>query len=240
MRARGPRRTARRCRAARYAYSATANSTLSLAFDGTAIDLVGTKSLYGGIATVSIDGGAATDADFYGPATAHKQRIWSATGLSPGTSHADAHGHEPQEPLLARRQLLRRRVRRGGSAGAVGRLEILVPTVAPFFTTRGRKLMKGQSVRMPLLYSVLTVVFAVVVGLTLVQPNTGRYTAWNIAAHTMANVYWLGLVWAAVGIAWLLQRMEGVCLDAISPSRASPLPSQAPRCASLACPACDK
>ncbi len=45
---------------------------------------MGTKSLYGGIATVSIDGGTATDADFYGPATAHKQRIWSATGLAPG------------------------------------------------------------------------------------------------------------------------------------------------------------
>ena len=62
----------------------TSTATMTLAFDGTGIDLVGTKSLYGGIATVSIDGGAPQDADFYAATTMHKRRIWGVLGLSPG------------------------------------------------------------------------------------------------------------------------------------------------------------
>ncbi len=54
-------------------------------FDGTAIDLIGTLSPYGGIAEVSIDGAAPTDADFYGgAATSHKRRVWGVSGLSSG------------------------------------------------------------------------------------------------------------------------------------------------------------
>ena len=54
-------------------------------FDGTAIDLIGTLSPYGGIAEVSIDGGAPVDADFYGgAATSHKRRVWGVSGLVAG------------------------------------------------------------------------------------------------------------------------------------------------------------
>ncbi len=42
-------------------------------FDGTAIDLIGTLSPYGGIAEVSIDGAAPVDADFYGGAATSPQ-----------------------------------------------------------------------------------------------------------------------------------------------------------------------
>ena len=63
----------------------TAGATLSLSFTGTSIELVGTKSLYGGIATVSLDGGPPVDADFYAATTLHKQRVWGATGLGAGT-----------------------------------------------------------------------------------------------------------------------------------------------------------
>lgn len=37
------------------------------------------------------------------------------------------------------------------------------------------------------------------VSATLVQPDTGRFTAWNIAAHTFANLLWIGLVPASAG-----------------------------------------
>jgi hypothetical protein len=60
-------------------------ATMTLAFDGTSIDLVGTLSPYGGISTISVDGGAPTDANFYGgPLTLHKQRVWGVLGLGAG------------------------------------------------------------------------------------------------------------------------------------------------------------
>ncbi len=64
--------------------SGYATATALVKFDGTAIDLIGTKGRWGGIAEVSVDGGAYTLVDFYAPATAHQQVIWSACGLSAG------------------------------------------------------------------------------------------------------------------------------------------------------------
>ncbi len=83
--------------------SGYATATALVKFDGTAIDLIGTKSRCGGIAEVSVDGGAYTLVDFYAPATAHKQVIWSASGLSGRPPHRGDLCHGQTQPLLGRR-----------------------------------------------------------------------------------------------------------------------------------------
>ena len=83
--------------------SGYATATALVKFDGTAIDLIGTKSRWGGIAEVSVDGGAYTLVDFYAPATANQQVIWSATGLARRPPHRGDLFHGQTQPLLGRR-----------------------------------------------------------------------------------------------------------------------------------------
>lgn len=54
---------------------------------------------------------------------------------------------------------------------------------------------------------------ALLIGLTLVQPGTGRYEAWNISAHTVVNLAWLGAALAAAGIALLAPKDPGPRTD---------------------------
>jgi hypothetical protein len=65
-------------------YRYTNGGNAAVTFAGTSIDWVTTKGPVFGIARVSIDGGAGTDVDLYAATTAYKQKVWSATGLTPG------------------------------------------------------------------------------------------------------------------------------------------------------------
>lgn len=46
----------------------------------------------------------------------------------------------------------------------------------------------------------LFVVAVLIVALTLVQPDAGRFTPWNIAAHTAANLFWGAVAVGAAGL----------------------------------------
>ena len=49
-------------------------------------------------------------------------------------------------------------------------------------------------------YLLAFLVWIAIVGFTLVEKDVGRFSAWNIAAHTMANAVWVGLTLASVGL----------------------------------------
>jgi hypothetical protein len=50
-------------------------------------------------------------------------------------------------------------------------------------------------------------VMTVVVGLTLVQKDAGRYEAFNIAAHTLHGFYWIGVALAGASVGLLVRRL---------------------------------
>ena len=58
--------------------------SVTVDFTGTAISWINVKSPNYGIASVSLDGGAAVDVDLYSATTSWQQKVWSATGLSNG------------------------------------------------------------------------------------------------------------------------------------------------------------
>jgi hypothetical protein len=59
-----------------------AGETLTLPFRGTAIDWIGYRGPDAGIATVRIDGGAATEVDMYFPIATYQPVVFTATGLA--------------------------------------------------------------------------------------------------------------------------------------------------------------
>ncbi len=62
-----------------YKYTNTAGSFVTLAFNGTGLSLLATKSPSQGKALVSVDGGASVTVDLYRSATAYKQTVFSIT-----------------------------------------------------------------------------------------------------------------------------------------------------------------
>jgi len=71
------------------AASNVAGSTASFSFTGTAVSWIGVKCSLCGIASVSIDGGAATTVNTAGPASSNvtSEPVFSASGLAPDVSH---------------------------------------------------------------------------------------------------------------------------------------------------------
>ena len=90
----------------------TSGAVMVLRFDGTALDLIGTLSSFGGIATVSVDGGAPADIDFYGAVHEPQAACLGRLGPHRRSPHRPRHRHEPQERLLVGVQHLPRRLRR--------------------------------------------------------------------------------------------------------------------------------
>jgi beta-galactosidase GanA len=67
-------------------WSTQASASMTVTFTGTAVQWIGPKNTNGGIAAVSVDGGAATNVDTYTPAgKLFQQVLYTASGLSPGT-----------------------------------------------------------------------------------------------------------------------------------------------------------
>lgn len=52
------------------------------------------------------------------------------------------------------------------------------------------------------------VIATVLVGLTLVQPNTGRFTTWQVGAPPLRNLYWLGVVLGGASLGAMSQRLR--------------------------------
>ena len=65
-------------------YSTTAGARVNVAFEGTAVSLVGNRSASYGQAKVYVDGEFAETIDLRSASTAYRQRLWSVTGLTPG------------------------------------------------------------------------------------------------------------------------------------------------------------
>ncbi|SFJ53935.1 Glycosyl hydrolase family 26 [Paenibacillus sp. UNC496MF] len=65
-------------------YSGTTNDYYQLRFNGTRIELYGTKDAHHGIAAVSIDGGAETTVDFYAASRIDNTLIWTSQTLAAG------------------------------------------------------------------------------------------------------------------------------------------------------------
>ncbi len=65
-----------------YSYSTTA--AVTVAFDGTGIDWISTKSTIGGKALVSLDGSAPVTVDLYAPTKMNQQAAWGVSGLASG------------------------------------------------------------------------------------------------------------------------------------------------------------
>ena len=61
-------------------YSAT--GTMNVAFTGTAIDWIGYKGQYYGIARVRVDGGTPVLVDLYSPSWQFQTRLWGVGGLA--------------------------------------------------------------------------------------------------------------------------------------------------------------
>ena len=59
---------------------------MSVAFTGTAIDWIGYKGLYYGIARVSVDGGTPVLVDLYSPSWQFNTKLWGISGL-PNSAH---------------------------------------------------------------------------------------------------------------------------------------------------------
>jgi hypothetical protein len=59
----------------------TAGATLTLPFRGTAINWIGYRGPDAGIATVQVDGGAATEVDLFSPTPKYQPVVFAATGL---------------------------------------------------------------------------------------------------------------------------------------------------------------
>lgn len=66
------------------AYSEDSSSSVTVAFDGTRLDWLALTGPYYGIASVSIDGGPASDVDLYAPGFYGQTKVWSTGVLSPG------------------------------------------------------------------------------------------------------------------------------------------------------------
>ena len=66
-------------------WSATAGATASVQFNGSRIRLYGVKDTNEGIGTVSIDGGTASEVDFYAAHRAGDQLVWESPQVSSGT-----------------------------------------------------------------------------------------------------------------------------------------------------------
>jgi beta-galactosidase GanA len=67
-------------------FSTQAGASMTVTFTGTGVQWIGPKNTNGGIAAVSVDGGAATDVDTYDPyGKEFQQMLFSDTGLSAGT-----------------------------------------------------------------------------------------------------------------------------------------------------------
>jgi hypothetical protein len=62
--------------------TAAANESMTVPFRGTGISWVGYRGPDAGIATVQIDGGAATQVDLYAPAASYQPVVFTATGLA--------------------------------------------------------------------------------------------------------------------------------------------------------------
>jgi hypothetical protein len=62
--------------------AATAGETMTVAFRGTAVSWIGYRGPDAGIATVQIDGGAATQVDLYAASPSYQPIVFSSTGLS--------------------------------------------------------------------------------------------------------------------------------------------------------------
>ena len=62
-----------------------ANETMTVSFRGTAVNWIGYRGPDAGIASVSIDGGAATQVDMYSATSIYQPVVWSATGLADAT-----------------------------------------------------------------------------------------------------------------------------------------------------------
>ena len=58
-----------------------------MAFVGTRLDLVASKSTNYGIALVAVDGAEPVEVDFYNPVVAYKQVVWTSGTLTAGAHH---------------------------------------------------------------------------------------------------------------------------------------------------------
>ena len=67
------------------AYSTSSEATISLAFDGTAFELVSLTGPRYGIANVSVDGAAPFPVDLYSAGWLFGQKVFALEGLAPGT-----------------------------------------------------------------------------------------------------------------------------------------------------------
>ncbi len=67
-----------------YAHSRFTTASVTIAFEGTGIDWIGTKNGIGGKALVSLDGSSPVTVDLYSAVSMHQQMLWSASGLPYG------------------------------------------------------------------------------------------------------------------------------------------------------------
>ncbi|QHW32498.1 hypothetical protein GZH47_17900 [Paenibacillus rhizovicinus] len=65
-------------------YSGNTNDYYQVRFNGTRIELYGTKDVHHGIAAVSVDGGAETNVDFYASSRIDNTLVWSSPTLAAG------------------------------------------------------------------------------------------------------------------------------------------------------------
>ncbi|RYZ43487.1 MAG: hypothetical protein EOO71_03245 [Myxococcaceae bacterium] len=65
-------------------FSSTTNSTYVVRFNGTQAKLYGSVASHHGIATVSVDGGAAVDVDFYSATRQEQKLLWTSATLASG------------------------------------------------------------------------------------------------------------------------------------------------------------
>ncbi|MFP2909738.1 Ig-like domain-containing protein [Pyxidicoccus sp. 3LFB2] len=66
-------------------YASTTGASFSVRFSGTQVRLYGSAASHHGIASVSIDGGAAVDVDFYASTRQDQKLLWTSPLLSAGT-----------------------------------------------------------------------------------------------------------------------------------------------------------
>ena len=104
-----------------YQWTSTAGSTATVRFSGSQVTLFGVKEPWANIATVSIDGGAAVDVDFYAsPASSTVVQVYSSPALAEAT-------HTLVLTMTSRRNP----ASGGGSAITFDRAEILSGTTPP-------------------------------------------------------------------------------------------------------------
>ncbi|MFP2931714.1 cellulase family glycosylhydrolase [Pyxidicoccus sp. 3LG] len=65
-------------------FSSTTNASFAVLFDGTQVRFYGSAASHHGIATVSIDGGAAVDVDFYASTRQEQKLLWTSPQLAAG------------------------------------------------------------------------------------------------------------------------------------------------------------